>query len=82
MTKNVVEVGQRPLDELRRGGGIKGDAGLATAVPDHLQGSVQLRDGLLMGDHAIDPGRKEGGDEAVGIAHHEVDVDRQVRRPH
>src|SRR5215218_5776705 len=76
--EDVVEVGQRPLDELRRGGRVQRGAGLAAAAPDHLEGPVQVCDGLGLHGNARHPGIYKGPYEVVGVVHHEVGVHGKV----
>src|SRR3712207_815149 len=78
--EHVVEVGQRPLDELRWGGGVQGGAGLAAAVPDHLQGPVQVTYGLRLHGDADHPGLYKRFNEVVRVLHHEVGVHWDIYR--
>ena len=72
--EDVVEVRQRPLDELRRRRRVQGDARLAAAVPDHGQRPVEVGHGLGLDGDARHPRLDKRWDQVVRAVHHQVGV--------
>ena len=70
--------GERVLEGVERGGRVDGDAGRHAALPDPLERAVEVAARLDVDRHPLDAGRGQAGDQGVGVADHEVGVEREL----
>ena len=74
----AVEVWQDPLDVRLR---VEGDAGTPSGGADRVEGGRDVRGGLDVHGHIGRAGIHEPSDPGLRPVDHEVDVQRQARRP-